>query len=94
LTSKEDGRLLGSMLTGERQKASKEYKRRAACARRVLRERGWSVRRAATFLDRNYVHLHYVLHAKRISDALLTRVLELPQSPVSYTASGFGRKHR
>jgi len=73
------------MLASERKKA------RLKRARRILRERGWSIRRAALYLDRNYVHLHQVLHGGRESTSLINRVLEIPHSPIPYRDSGFAK---
>lgn len=77
------------MLSANTKKASREYLRRCARARAHLRAQGWSVRRAARHLERNYVHLYYCLSGQRHSEPLIARVLALPKSPIEYTHTGF-----
>lgn len=80
------------MLAGNNAIASKEYQGRCVRARRHMRARGWSVRRAALYLERNYVHLQLVISGQRLSEPLIARVLDLPRSPVRYTRAGFALK--
>lgn len=80
------------MLSANKRKASPDYRRLLKRARAAIVEKNWSTRRAATYLERNYVHLSRVLTGERISEPLLIRVLELPASPVPRRCSGFARK--
>ena len=77
------------MLASQRPKASREYRRLRARARTALIAKDWSVRRAAIFLERDYVHLARVLSGQRISERLLVRIIDLPPSPVKRSRSGF-----
>ena len=52
-----------------------------AAAKRSLKAKGWSYRRAAPHLGVNYVHLALVLTGKRESRRLLHRIAALPVSP-------------
>lgn len=79
------------MLSANKRKASPEYRRLLKRARAALVSKGWSTRRAATYLERNYVHLSRVLTGERVSELLLIRVLELPASPVKRRMVGFAR---
>jgi hypothetical protein len=59
------------MLSRERAKAS-------------LKRKGWSYRRAATFLGYSFSHFAAVLCSGRESTTLLARIEELPQCPQSH----------
>jgi len=58
-------------------------------AKRTLRARGWSYRRAAEFLGCSYPHVSYVLNGQRQSRRLLARIAAMPESPVPHRQSGF-----
>jgi hypothetical protein len=62
--------------------------------KKLLRDRGWSVRRAAIILEVDYTHLARVLTGTRKSAALVARIHSLPQSPVKYHCTGFAKKFR
>lgn len=49
-----------------------------AKARRLLKERGHSLRTAAPHLGVEFTHLHRVLNGTRTSKRLLNKVAELP----------------
>ena len=44
-----------------------------------IKMRGWSQRKAAKYLGRNFTHLNLVLNGKRASRDLLGRIAALPQ---------------
>jgi len=77
------------MLARQHKKASTDYGRLRKLARAALVAKGWSIRRAATILERDYIHLCRMLNGQRISEDLLCRVLDLPQSPVPRGQHGF-----
>ena len=80
------------MLSADKRKASPEYQRLLKRARAALIAKNWSIRRAATYMERNFVHVSRVLTGERVSDPLLARILDLPNSPVKRRNSGFARK--
>ena len=80
------------MLASQRPKASQDYTRLRKQARAALVAKDWSIRRAAALLERDFVHLCRVLNGQRISESLLVRVLELPQSPIKRRRSGYALK--
>lgn len=47
-------------------------------ARRTLKERGWSQRRAAKFLGYSWPHFSYVMNGHRESRTLLAAVAAIP----------------
>lgn len=47
-------------------------------ARRTMRDRGWSYRRAADALKVHHMHLTHVLTGRRKSKQLCARILNLP----------------
>jgi hypothetical protein len=49
-------------------------------AKRSLKRRGWSYRRAAPLLGVTYQHLCLVLNGRRESVRLIRRIEELPES--------------
>ena len=52
-----------------------------ATAKRLIKARGWSYRRAAPVLGVTYQHLSEVLNGRRASRRLLSRIASLPVSP-------------
>ena len=64
------------MLARERAKAS-------------LKRKGWSYRRASTFLGYSFGHFGRVMNGDRESETLLSRIEDLPPSPIRYRRSGF-----
>lgn len=52
-----------------------------ALAKRTLKERGWSYRRAAPRLGVTYQHLCLVLTGRRESSRLLEQIANLPEAP-------------
>ncbi len=50
-------------------------------AKRVLKARGWSYRRAAPVLGVTYQHLCEVLNGHRQSERILRQIADLPPSP-------------
>lgn len=50
-------------------------------AKRELKSKGWSYRRAAIALGRSYQHLSDVLNGHRHSRSLLAKVVALPAAP-------------
>jgi transcriptional regulator with XRE-family HTH domain len=61
-------------------------------AKDTLRERGWSLRRAAEQLGVTHVHLSYVLQGRRESRRIMAAIERLGPSPVAYRESGFARR--
>lgn len=59
-------------------------------AKASLKRKGWSYRRAATFLGVTLTHFFKVVDGQRESEELVSRIRDLPKSPVKYQASGFG----
>lgn len=47
--------------------------------KRLLAEKGWSYRTAATELDVHWTHLNRVLQGERISKRLLKRIEQMPR---------------
>lgn len=47
--------------------------------RHSLQQKGWSLRGAARELGVDHGHLHHVLHGKRESASLISRVRKLPR---------------
>ena len=61
-----------------------------ARAKRILRARGWSWRRAAQHMGYSQSHLAQMLTGQRpLSMPAVQRIRALPQSTVHYRASGF-----
>jgi lambda repressor-like predicted transcriptional regulator len=58
-------------------------------ARASLRERGWSLRRAAAELGCTHVHLAYVLSGARTSKRLMGKIEMLGPSPIPFREVGF-----
>lgn len=58
-------------------------------AKQTLRQRGWSLRRAAAQIGVTHVHLAYVLAGKRDSRRVLAAIESLGDSPVQYREVGF-----
>jgi len=61
-------------------------------AKRQLKQHGWSLRRAADFLECTPSHLSLVLDGHRKSVRLLARVAAMPVSQTPYRMSGFALK--
>ena len=69
------------MLARERAKASQKNK-------------GWSYRRASTFLGYSFGHFGRVMNGSRESATVFARIEDLPASPVKYRRSGFAIQNR
>lgn len=61
-------------------------------ARASLREKGYSIRRAAQALGYSESHFTKVIYGIHQSEVLLNRVFALPQSDIPFRNSGFARK--
>jgi len=66
----------------------------ASQARKSIRDKGYSFRRAALALGLSYSHVSKVLSGIHHSETLLRRIDALPPSDVPFMCSGFAaRKH-
>jgi len=62
-------------------------------AKRIIREKGYSVRRGAVAMGYSYVHLAFMLTARRPVSRLAAKLIAaLPPSPVAYQEKGFAAK--
>lgn len=63
-------------------------------AKAILKAKGWSYRRASTFLGYSFGHFGRVMSGDRQSATVFSRIADLPASPVPYRRSGFARRRR
>jgi len=64
-------------------------------AKKILRSRGWSWKRAAEHMGYSYIHVAFMLTGRRpLSAPARERIAALPQSPVPYRNIGFALKSK
>ena len=63
-------------------------------AKREMKRKGWSYRRAARQIGKGYPWVAAVLNGRGTSQPVIDAILALPLSPTPYSPLGFARKGR
>ena len=63
-------------------------------AKREMKRKGWSYRRAAQRIGKAHPWVHAVLNGKATSRPVIEAILSLPESPIPYTPTGFARAEK